>query len=187
MIRSAASAEKEEATHHLRTTLIVMGHGQPLESSRQLKTIGRQPFHTHVRLKQATSQGLGLDRSSIHLPPCGGHKQLIQVGAAKTTGGDLTARQRQPFEQQTAGRIPTRHSPTTKQGDPKHALRIDAHAIWNGIPILWNGDARDGFTREVTRGRERKGQNLPCRRVNEIKGSTVLAPSQAVGNRQPMR
>ena len=44
MIRSADSAEKEEATHRLRTNLIVMGHEQPLESRRHLKTIRRQPF-----------------------------------------------------------------------------------------------------------------------------------------------
>ena len=95
MIRSADSAEKEEATHRLRTHLIVMGHEQPLGSSRHLKTIRRQTFHTHIGLKQASSQWLGLNCSSIHLPSCGRDKQLIQVGAAKTTGGDLTTRQRQ--------------------------------------------------------------------------------------------
>ena len=34
MIRSVDSAEKEEATHRLRTTLIVMGHEQPVGSPR---------------------------------------------------------------------------------------------------------------------------------------------------------
>ena len=54
MIRSAASAEKEQATRRLRTTLIVMGHEQLLKSSRQLKRMSRQTVHTHIGLKQAT-------------------------------------------------------------------------------------------------------------------------------------
>ena len=114
MIRSADSAEKEEATHRLRTNLIVMGHEQPLESRRHLKTIRRQPFRTHIGLKQASSQGLGLDCSRIHLPSCGCDKQLIQVRATKTTGGDLATRQLQPFEQLSADGIPSRDRPTTK-------------------------------------------------------------------------
>ena len=88
MIRSADSAEKEQATRRLRTTLIVMGHEQPLESHRHLKAIGRPTFHIHFRLKQAASQGLGLYCSRINVLSHRCHKQLIQIGAAETTGGD---------------------------------------------------------------------------------------------------
>ena len=98
MIRSADSAEEEEATHRLRTDLIVMGHEQHLGLSRHLKTIGRQTSYTHIGLEQATSQWLDLDCSRVHPPSRGRDKQLIQVGAAKTTGGDLTTRQSQTLE-----------------------------------------------------------------------------------------
>ena len=83
MIRSADSAEKEEATHRLRTNLIVMGHEHPINSPQNLKTIRRQTFHAHISLKQATSQWLGLQCISIQPPRRGRHKQLIQVGPLK--------------------------------------------------------------------------------------------------------
>ena len=182
MIRSADSAEKEQATDRLRTPLIVMGHGQPFQSSRQFKTIGRPTFHTHIGLKQAASQGLGLDCSSIHLPPCGRNKQLIQVGTTKTTGGDLTTRQLQPFKQLTAKWIPARHASTAKQGNPKHSLGIDAHAIWKGIPRFWDLETNRGFSSDLTGAGEREGHHIQRWRINEIERPTVLAPGQSVGN-----
>jgi len=54
----------------------------------------------------------------IHLPSRSRNKQLIQVGAAKTTGGDLTTRQRQPFEQ-----LPLIGSQRVTQPPPNRAIQ----------------------------------------------------------------
>ena len=55
MIRSADSAEKEQATRRLRTPLIVMGHGQPIRIKPPLEN-NRQATLSHPHRLETSHQ-----------------------------------------------------------------------------------------------------------------------------------
>ena len=119
-------------------------------------------------------------RSRIHADAGRSDEQLIHIGSAKNTGGDLQGRNGKLFEQR-AVRFPLRDPRAVPHRDPKIAIHIGSHAIGkaegvgkvNDTPRIGN---LAGFDIVI------KSLYIFCWCINEIQGLVIGRPGNAVRN-----